>query len=761
MDKENNNTYDPYSLESILAEFGSGNYYSADETLSTDPVPDFSFEKNDAPAPSWRGEKQNDDELESLVISPNDPEPDIKQGDTRDFDKEPVFPVNDESEQPDVPESFDDSFMYSDHDDSEPKFDFDDAAEEAPDDEFEAENFTFSDSDESPADYAEDGDYTYKADDDDDDDFTPASKRSVKESVAAPIIAFIALIVMKVQQSRINFRGAPPEEAEDLGEEMAPDKAAKFYDKHIPWLKLRTKLSFLLCLVMAYISFGLPVPGALADTGVKAAVLLVMLLSVMLLGLDVFVSGLISLVKRRPHANSLVALSCLFSALDAVIIACGVKDFGLPYCAVSALAMAFTLLASVLNCRSSRISCRSAAALRNPFTLTAETSVSGEGITLLKSRCGTKDFVRRTEEYGPDEAAFGLLAPYLIIASFILSLIAAAVSGSFRGYAHILSGTFVFAAPFAVLFSFPLPFFVSAKMLIRKGAAIAGWSGLFDIGKSKHIIINDTDLFSKNAVSIQKTHILSGMKAEKVLSLAGTMISASGSALAPAFIDLMQKGSGSLLRMDEFTVHEGGGLVALINGEEILCGPAGFMQLMGIRLPKALSLKDCVFLSSSGVLCGFFEIGYTPADDVRDSLLTILRSDRHPIFALRDFNMTPQMLSRKFDIPTDGFDFPSFIERYEISAASPTEASKPAALISRDGLGPLISLADHSRRLYKTVNLCLMLCIMSVMLGMVLSFIYFCGGSFAAVGVGRVIAYMLLWLLPELILTVMFGRKRT
>ena len=424
--------------------------------------------------------------------------------------------------------------------------------------------YKFDDSDFEDVEYASDEDYDEYDDDDDEEDDEP--RPSLKERIGAPLVAFAAYVVMKVQQSKLSFRAAPPEEAEDLGEEMLPDKAAKFYDKHIPWLKLRTKLSFFLSLIMAYISLGFPVSGVLNDVGVKASVLLIMLLSVMLFGADVFVCGAASLIKRRPDANSLVALSCLISVIDAAIIACGVKDYGIPYCAVAALTMSFTLLGSVLNCRSNRIACRSAAALHNPYTLTAETSVSGEGITLLKSRCGTKDFVRRTEEFGPDEAAYGLMAPYLIIISLLLSIIAAATGGSFRGFAHILSGIFVFSAPFVMLIAYPLPFFVSAKHLIKKGAAIAGWSGLFDIGKSKHVIISDTDLFAKSAISIEKVHILSGTSPEKVLSLACSIISASGSALAPAFMELMRKGNGSLLRIDEFTCHESGGLVALING---------------------------------------------------------------------------------------------------------------------------------------------------------------------------------------------------
>ncbi len=711
---------DEYSLESILAEFGSKP--ETDEDRRKD-------EAETEPRSAAMPVQTEDDPYVLTMGGSSDDEP----------RSEPTVDLDGDAK----PKVSDSETFYPQPDPSEEDY----------------AQYKFDDSDFEDVEYASDEDYDeYGDDDDDEEDDEP--RPSLKERIGAPLVAFAAYVVMKVQQSKLSFRAAPPEEAEDLGEEMLPDKAAKFYDKHIPWLKLRTKLSFFLSLIMAYISLGFPVSGVLNDVGVKASVLLIMLLSVMLFGADVFVCGAASLIKRRPDANSLVALSCLISVIDAAIIACGVKDYGIPYCAVAALTMSFTLLGSVLNCRSNRIACRSAAALHNPYTLTAETSVSGEGITLLKSRCGTKDFVRRTEEFGPDEAAYGLMAPYLIIISLLLSIIAAATGGSFRGFAHILSGIFVFSAPFVMLIAYPLPFFVSAKHLIKKGAAIAGWSGLFDIGKSKHVIISDTDLFAKSAISIEKVHILSGTSPEKVLSLAGSIISASGSALAPAFMELMRKGNGSLLRIDEFTCHESGGLVALINGEEVLCGSSGFMQLMGIRLPQALALKDCVFLSASGVLCGFFEIRYTPSKPVRDALAEIMRSGRHPIFALRDFNMTPQMLSRKFDIPTDGFDFPSFAERYEISAASPSDASKPAALLSRDGLGPLISLAHHGKNLFGIVRVCVLLSIMCTVLGAVLAFSYFCGGNFTAMGAERVLIYMLVWLLPELIMSFVLYRKQ-
>lgn len=574
-------------------------------------------------------------------------------------------------------------------------------------------------------------------------------KKSFREAVAAPVISALALIAMKVKQSQLSV-GSASYETEDLGEEMPPDKAAKFYDKHIAGLRLRARIAFILSAVMLYISYGLPVAGAFADVGVKSAVCLILMLAVMLCGLDIITVGIMSLVRLKPHASSLIAVSCLLCTIDAFVIACGGKESGLPFCVIPALTISFTLLGCVLNARSNRIVFNTAASSRRPFTLTAEAALSGGDITLLKSMRTADGFVRRTEEDGPDESAFGLMAPYLIVGALLLSLISAVIGKSFSGFAHILSGIFVCAAPIAMLITFPLPFFVSVKSLIKNGSAIAGWSGLYDVGKARHLIITDADLFPRGCVKVVKTRILSGMKPEKVISFAASIISASGSALVPAFSELMHKGNGSLLKVEAFTVHESGGLIAMVDGEEVFCGNAGFMRLMGMHLPEKFVVKDCVYVAASGSICGVFEIEYTATKAVKRSLEALMSSSRHPIFAIRDFNITPQMLSIKFDIATDGFDFPAYSERYEISGAAPSAGSKPAALISREGLEPLISLADHGRLLYGRIRLNVMLSVLSTVIGVVLMFILSLSGTLSVV---TALTYLLGWLLLAIILS--------
>jgi hypothetical protein len=584
-------------------------------------------------------------------------------------------------------------------------------------------------------------------------------ERPFSEKLASPFVSLMAMISIKRRQRKTTVKAAPPEEAEDLGPEMDADRASKYYGSHINGLRKRVKTAFWLCLPLIYISLGFPVPGRLNNGVVCTLMCLVIELAVVIVCLDVFTAGIMDLVRKKPGAGSLIAVSCVVSALDAVVIAAsGRTSLGLPFCAVSALSITCALWASLLQCKGARITLRTLAISKAPYAVTAEAGVGGEdGFTLLKSKSGTEDFVRRTEEMTPDEEVYSTLAPWLMGAALILSLAAAAVSKSFPSFMHILAAIFMPAAPLGALLAFPLPFSVTARRIFHSGSAIAGWSGLLDIGGSRHIIITDSDVFPRDTVAIESIRVLEGMSPQKIIGYAGSVIAASGSGLAPVFAELMQKNGCSLEKVDEFCCHEGGGLTAMINGEEVLCGSSGFMHLMGIRLPQKLASRSSVFVSVNGMISAIFTMSYTPVVTVQRALISLLRTRRRPIFAIRDFNITPEMIRHKFRMPTDGFDFPSFAKRYEISSAARSGGSKIAAVISRDGLGPMVELSGEGHRLYGVVRLSVLLSVLCTVIGMGLMFYLCLTGAFDSATVENQLLYLLLWLLPELVLVYGLG----
>ena len=196
-------------------------------------------------------------------------------------------------------------------------------------------------------------------------------------------------------------------------------------------------------------------------------------------------------------------------------------------------------------------------------------------------------------------------------------------------------------------------------------------------------------------------------------------------------------------------------LYGLIDGSVVICGSTELMRLMNVRVPYRLVGKTSVLLAIDGVLYGIFNVKYTPLPQVRQALINLIRSDRHPIFAIRDFNINPEMLAKTFDIATDGYDFPPYVERFKISAAAPGEDSKIAAVVCREGLRPLTHVAETGRKMYLAVRANLAVTLASSLLGLLLVFIKLI--STGTVSPVFLLVYMLLSAVPVAVISVAEG----
>jgi hypothetical protein len=77
-------------------------------------------------------------------------------------------------------------------------------------------------------------------------------------------------------------------------------------------------------------------------------------------------------------------------------------------------------------------------------------------------------------------------------------------------------------------------------------------------------------------------------------------------------------------------------------------GTASFMKKMDVRIPPDINLKTGIFLAVDHQLTAVFAVKYQPSDQVDFALRMTQRSRILPILAVRDPNITPQLLQRKF-----------------------------------------------------------------------------------------------------------------
>ena len=190
-----------------------------------------------------------------------------------------------------------------------------------------------------------------------------------------------------------------------------------------------------------------------------------------------------------------------------------------------------------------------------------------------------------------------------------------------------------------------------------------------------------------------------------------------------------------------------------IDGHSVLCGSSDLMRLMNVRIPFRLVDRTTVLLAIDGVLYGIFSMNYEAQPQVRKALVDLMRSNRHPIFALRDFNITPEMLKTTFDIATDGYDFPPYVERFKITETQPSENSKIAAVVCREGLASVTSMADTGKNMYTATRLNLLITLVSAVLGMLIVFVKML--STGSIGLGFILTYMLITAIPVFAVSVL------
>ena len=186
----------------------------------------------------------------------------------------------------------------------------------------------------APAAYAPERDY----------DFAPPEDEGIREEDTFPsfreyVLGLLFGLLFKLRGLGLGGGRVLEDVNEELGAEMSPMAASKYYGSYVHAMRLRVRIAAILLLFMLWFSVGLGLPGALKMMKVRAAMLLGLQLTILLLGLDSMTTAVLNVARRRFGADSLAVIACLVSSIDALGVA---KDlFGrehVPLCLLSSLA---------------------------------------------------------------------------------------------------------------------------------------------------------------------------------------------------------------------------------------------------------------------------------------------------------------------------------------------------------------------------------------------------------------------------------------
>lgn len=451
-----------------------------------------------------------------------------------------------------------------------------------------------------------------------------------REKVVLPIMGLFADATAKREEKRREAQARMERERANRPPEMAPEAAARLYADQAQSLRARCLMASVVCLILVWLSYGLPAAGLLGSSvRICTFACLILELVVTVIGLDVFSNGMRTLFQGKPGAESLIAVSCVVSALDAVytIVTQNYKT-GLPFCAVSALSLTAALWGYYLSCKSFALNFLTSVRSKEPTVVLSEDGGEENGRVLVHVRRPVTGFVRSSEEADLFEKTYSYFAPILLIFALVLSLLCFVTSKKCDNFPHTLAAAVTVSASLSTVLGFAFPFYTLTKRLSRSGVAIAGYAGAAELGRIHRVVLKDKDLFPARTLSLANIKVEDGFYPDRVISCTASMVAAAGIGIAPVFTDLMKKNGYAMKPLEDFTVQESGGIVARVNGDLVYVGPAAFMKLMGVFVPKGEASKTAVCTAINDTLAGVFEVNYAPVASVQRGLMTLLRGER-------------------------------------------------------------------------------------------------------------------------------------
>lgn len=500
--------------------------------------------------------------------------------------------------------------------------------------------------------------------------------------------------------------------------------------------------TLLLCVMAVLEHFSILPEAYTADPMIRALPPLAVEAIVCAIGWRIFAGALRSLKQGKVTSGFLTMLLCLVTLLDTALYAFlpARAALSLPLPVLGAMSVYCALLGESLRLHGMYDTFRIAAIGNAPYIVTVTAGGAAKRVGLPG---GFSNSARANDPYSRWQS---VLLPVFLAASVVFGVLSTLETKQNALLAWNLSVMLASANLLAFPMVCALPLKRIAARFAKSGSAVAGFSGADAIRRSNCVILTDGDLFPPGTVTLGGLKVF-GEESGKVISYAATMAHASESGLSRLFDNLLASDGGFREQVEDVDFYEEGGVGGRIHGETVLFGTAGFMRKRGVNLPRNLGLKTGVFLSVDGTLIAVFAVKYMPAENVDWALHALHHSRITPVLAVRDGNITPALLKRKFGTDARAV-YPKLSTRLALSERG---GGRPYALLMREGLMPYAEVVLGSKRLCASARRCTVLAFLAATASTLLAFYLTFVGAYSVLTPFSLLIYVLLWSLSALV----------
>ncbi|MEG1557417.1 MAG: hypothetical protein RR368_03170, partial [Oscillospiraceae bacterium] len=441
---------------------------------------------------------------------------------------------------------------------------------------------------------------------------------------------------------------------------------------------LRTTVTGILAIILTAISlmtkFEL-LPDALTTPPVYYIVFAAIMLAVIACNYDTVLFGFGKLVSFRANEDSLTSFAALIGFIQPAVMAfIGTNDLMseaicTPVAALAVFASCFgktvfskRVLENFNNITDSNDKYASTILEDANFSrrLTRGTEVGGDGRILLRRKTGfTDNFLAHSFSKDNESSRIFLLSSIMFIVTLLCGVIAYLKTADFSVVLASIGLCAALCAPFTATLKSEIPLDKMQKHLSRYGTVVPGYSATDEVCATGCVVIEGRELFPKGNVMLHGIKTFERERIDKAILYAASVLINSCDTMANMFLSVIQNKTDMLYSVDGVVYEDGLGFSFWVDKERVMVGTRELLESHEIEVPSRdyenrytkTSTRDAVYLAVSGKLYAMFVISYIPNTAVESSLHQLEGEGIGILVRTRDFFLTPERISKMYNIP--------------------------------------------------------------------------------------------------------------
>ncbi len=213
--------------------------------------------------------------------------------------------------------------------------------------------------------------------------------------------------------------------------------------------------------------------------------------------------------------------------------------------------------------------------------------------------------------------------PAVCLIALLTAVLPSLLWGNWSYWCYTALSFLVISCPCALVLSVPLAFFCGIGRGSKQGILFKGGAVLETLSTIKAVALDKTGTVTKGVFRVQELLPAEEISPEELLTLAAGCESASTHPIARSILSEAQEQGLSPVITEQSREQAGQGIVAQINGAEVLCGNAKLLTDFGVSIPNTQRPGTQVLLARNGVYLGQIRIDDAIKPDAAEAIAAL------------------------------------------------------------------------------------------------------------------------------------------